>query len=211
MATSSVPNDFTPDTTIVSQDVDDNFQALVDDINNMVVHVDGSKSMTGELGLSGDPTADLSAAPKQYVLAQAESYGNAGRDAAIATMTAITDAIKGDMAWATDYSTASSGDRLVVFGQETQTWSAAYQVASTVSFGVTLNSALGLPIVIASAEVVDSTLGTTAFVATPFDKSGTGCQIQAVRLQYPTGAGDFTTDAFTGTIRINWICIGTKA
>ena len=49
MATASVTNQFTASTTIVSDDVDTNFSDLVTFLNGSVVHVDGSKVMSGDL------------------------------------------------------------------------------------------------------------------------------------------------------------------
>ncbi len=47
MATASVTNQFTASTTIVSDDVDTNFSDLVTFLNGSVLHLDGSKTMTG--------------------------------------------------------------------------------------------------------------------------------------------------------------------
>ena len=47
MATAAVTNQFTASTTIVSDDVDTNFSDLVTFLNGSVLHLDGSKTMTG--------------------------------------------------------------------------------------------------------------------------------------------------------------------
>ena len=49
MATAAVTNQFTASTTIVSDDVDTNFSDLVTFLNGSVLHLDGSKTMTGAL------------------------------------------------------------------------------------------------------------------------------------------------------------------
>lgn len=62
MATAAVTNDFVSSTTIVSDDVDTNFTDLVSFLNSNVVHVDGSKAMTGALALGTNKITGLAAA-----------------------------------------------------------------------------------------------------------------------------------------------------
>lgn len=80
MATASVPYpDFVNGTTADADQVDANFTSLVTFLNGSVVHLDGSKTMTGALTLSGDPSASLHAAPKQYVDARAATITGKGQ------------------------------------------------------------------------------------------------------------------------------------
>ena len=51
MATAAVTNQFTASTTIVSDDVDTNFSDLVTFLNGSVLHLDGAKTMTGDLNM----------------------------------------------------------------------------------------------------------------------------------------------------------------
>lgn len=74
MATASVSNEFTASTTILSAAVNTNFSDLVSFLNNSVVHVDGSKAMTGDWSMGAnritnvtDPTSAQDAATKAYV------------------------------------------------------------------------------------------------------------------------------------------------
>jgi hypothetical protein len=67
MATADVTYSFTADTKAQASQVNTNFSDLVDFINTNCIQKDGSKAMTGALTLSGDPSSDTDAAPKQYV------------------------------------------------------------------------------------------------------------------------------------------------
>lgn len=66
MATASVPHDFVASTPAVADDVDANFTAVTDFLNDEVVHRDGSKSFTAVV--SGvTPTSSTHLATKGYV------------------------------------------------------------------------------------------------------------------------------------------------
>lgn len=68
MATISKQHDFTSGTTILSAQVNTNFDDLFAQINDEVVHVDGTNAMTALLtGPATDPTADNHLARKKYV------------------------------------------------------------------------------------------------------------------------------------------------
>lgn len=68
MATASVTYTFTALTKAQASQVNQNFTNLTTFLNDDVVHVDGSKSMTGALTLpASDPTNDSHAARKKYV------------------------------------------------------------------------------------------------------------------------------------------------
>lgn len=58
---------FVPNTTISPDEVNTNFDDIATFLNSQVMHLDGSKTMTGALTLSGAPTQDLHAATKLYV------------------------------------------------------------------------------------------------------------------------------------------------
>lgn len=62
-----IPNTFVAGTPASADEVNADFTAIVDQINNSMVHADGSVAMTGALILPGDPASNLQAAPKQYV------------------------------------------------------------------------------------------------------------------------------------------------
>lgn len=73
MATASVTNSFVNGTTADADDVNTDFSDLVSFLNASVVHVDGAKSMTGELNMGSNkitslatPTAATDAATKGY-------------------------------------------------------------------------------------------------------------------------------------------------
>ena len=74
MATASVTNTFVAAATASSAAVNTNFSDIVSFLNNSVVHVDGSKAMTGDLAMGSNkitglatPTADTDGATKVYV------------------------------------------------------------------------------------------------------------------------------------------------
>jgi hypothetical protein len=76
VATSSVTYTFTALTKAQAAQVNQNFTNLVTFLNTDVVHVDGSKSMTGALTLpNSDPTNANHAARKSYVDAAVASTG----------------------------------------------------------------------------------------------------------------------------------------
>lgn len=74
----TIPHNFQAGTPAVAGDVDENFQAVADQINNSMVHADGSVAMTGALVLPGDPASNLQATPKQYVDAKIGAPAVAG-------------------------------------------------------------------------------------------------------------------------------------
>lgn len=55
------------DTPADATDVEFNFDTIETHIANELINRDGSVTMSGELGLAGNPVSDLGAAPKQYV------------------------------------------------------------------------------------------------------------------------------------------------
>lgn len=72
MATASVTNTFTNGTTADATEVNTNFNDLVTFVNGSVLHLDGSKTMTGALAMGSqkitglaDPTADTEAATRK--------------------------------------------------------------------------------------------------------------------------------------------------
>lgn len=67
MSTFSYTNNFVNGTIIDADDVDQNFTDVREFALTELIHRDGSIAMTDELALSGDPTADASAARKAYV------------------------------------------------------------------------------------------------------------------------------------------------
>lgn len=68
MATISRPNTYAPGDSIVSDEVNDDFDTLYTAANNTLVHVDGSKAFTGVPVLpASDPVSANQAARKQYV------------------------------------------------------------------------------------------------------------------------------------------------
>lgn len=70
MATASVPHpSFTPDTTIASDEVNANFDALVDFLNDSVVHTDASKAFdtTKVPSVDADPSSANQLTRKSYV------------------------------------------------------------------------------------------------------------------------------------------------
>lgn len=67
MARLTAPNLFVDGTPASADEVNANFDAVVDHINDELVHADGSVAMTGALVLPGNPASNLQAAPKQYV------------------------------------------------------------------------------------------------------------------------------------------------
>lgn len=67
MARMTIPNKFVEGTPAEADQVNANFDTVATQINNDMVHADGSVSMTGALTLPGDPASNLQAAPKQYV------------------------------------------------------------------------------------------------------------------------------------------------
>lgn len=67
MATATVSHVMVANTTALASETNTNFTNLLTFLNTDVIHVDGSKAMTGELTLSGAPTANNSAARKLYV------------------------------------------------------------------------------------------------------------------------------------------------
>lgn len=85
MATASVTYSFVNSTTAQGPEVNQDFNDLVTFLNNSVVHVDGSKAMTGALSLPGNPTSALQATPKQYVDAQVQICTSATRPASPST------------------------------------------------------------------------------------------------------------------------------
>lgn len=71
MATLTKQYTFTADTDAVASQVNTNFDDIVSFINNQLVHLDGSKTMTGILTLpASDPVSSNQAARKAYVDAQ---------------------------------------------------------------------------------------------------------------------------------------------
>lgn len=74
MATASVTNDFTNGTTADAEQVDTNFNDLVTFLNNNVIHVDGSKTMTGNLALGSNKITGLA---NGTVAADAATVGQA--------------------------------------------------------------------------------------------------------------------------------------
>lgn len=81
MATASVTNDFVASATIVSDDVDTNFNDLVTFLNGSVLHLDGSKTMTGALNTSengyhdaGDAGWDLTFTTKASISVPAGNW-----------------------------------------------------------------------------------------------------------------------------------------
>lgn len=58
---------FVASTASSADDVDAEFDQIINHINTQLVHKDGSVAMTGALTLPGNPTLALQAAPKQYV------------------------------------------------------------------------------------------------------------------------------------------------
>lgn len=73
MSTASVPYaDFTPSTAIESDEIEADFQALVDFLNNDVIHADASHAFTGvPSGPATDPTSSNQLTRKAYVDATA--------------------------------------------------------------------------------------------------------------------------------------------
>jgi len=68
MATASVTYPtFTANTDAKASEVQQNFTDLVNFLNNEAIQKDGSKAMTGQLSLVGNPTLDAHAARKKYV------------------------------------------------------------------------------------------------------------------------------------------------
>lgn len=68
MATASVTyNDFQNNTSADADQVDQNFTDLVNFLNTEVLHLDGTKQMTGQLALVGDPVGDDDAVRKAYL------------------------------------------------------------------------------------------------------------------------------------------------
>lgn len=68
MATLTKAYTFVGGTTIEESEVNTNFDDIVSFCNNSLVHLDGTKTMTGALTLSGsDPASDNVAARKAYV------------------------------------------------------------------------------------------------------------------------------------------------
>lgn len=68
MTTAAVPHPtFIPNTTIASDEVNANFQALVDYLNTQVVTVDASKAFTGVPSVNADPTSANQLTRKSYV------------------------------------------------------------------------------------------------------------------------------------------------
>ena len=68
MAIAAVTYSFTTATTAVAAQVNQDFTDVVTFLNSNVVHVDGSKTMTGQLALlAADPTTANQAARKSYV------------------------------------------------------------------------------------------------------------------------------------------------
>lgn len=85
MATASVTNTFVAAATASSAAVNTNFSDLVSFLNNSVVHVDGSKAMTGDLAMGSNkitglatPTASTDASTKAYVDAEVGAIDASG-------------------------------------------------------------------------------------------------------------------------------------
>lgn len=96
MATASVTYTFTALTKAQAAQVNQNFSDATGFLNNQVVHVDGSKSMTGALTLpNSSPTVDNHAARKKYVddlhLASAQGRVGYAEITAAQTFTTLAD------------------------------------------------------------------------------------------------------------------------
>lgn len=85
MATASVTYSFSGGGNAAASQVNQDFSDVVTFLNNSVLHVDGSKQLTGQLSLlSGtDPTADDHAARKKYVDKRALSYARTNPSAVL--------------------------------------------------------------------------------------------------------------------------------
>lgn len=89
MATASVTYSFSGGGNAVASQVNQDFSDVVTFLNNSVLHVDGSKQLTGQLSLlSGtDPTADDHAARKLYV----DKYAKASHQrVSLSSVTGVT-------------------------------------------------------------------------------------------------------------------------
>lgn len=99
MATASVTYTYLSNTPALASEVNTNFTNLVTFLNGSVIHTDGSKAMTGELTLSGNPTSSLSAASKAYVDAGSTITTTRVRRVANQTLSAATMT---DISWDTE-------------------------------------------------------------------------------------------------------------
>jgi hypothetical protein len=94
MTNLNIPNTLTNGTTADATDVQQNFDSIETHVNTELVNRDGTIPMTGELLLSGSPTAPLGAATKGYV-DNLESSINSS----IAALTSSSIAEVGTLTW----------------------------------------------------------------------------------------------------------------
>lgn len=94
MATAAVTYTFSADEDAVASEVNVNFADVIGFINGSLVHLDGSKTMTGALVLpASDPVSGNQASRKTYVDAQVATRAST---ASVATAQAAADAAQAD-------------------------------------------------------------------------------------------------------------------
>ena len=199
MATASVTYSFSGGGNAAASAVNQDFSDVVTFLNNSVLHVDGSKQLTGQLSLlSGtDPTADDHAARKKYVDVKRTTYQRVN-PAAVYGFNASTEVAS--------LTITDPGYNITVNG--------VFQVYLTVaSPDITMQA--GISVFVDGAMVSTMQLPTingTQSLAIPFPQTshttGTNCVVKAYIARL-SGTGYYSTNAGSAT---TWLEVGwTKA